>query len=104
MQGHVLETAQLWEPTRSKGAERRLGAVDQRTCHVITYKHFLSAGINMGMRTISSREFTRDIAGAKRAADQGPVFITDRGEPSYALLKIDDYYRLAGQAECPCST
>ena len=53
----------------------------------------------MGIRTISSREFTRDIAGAKRAAAEGPVLITDRGEPSYALLKIEDYYRLAGQAE-----
>jgi len=28
-----------------------------------------------------------------------PVFITDRGRPAYALLKIDDYYRLIGQEE-----
>jgi hypothetical protein len=33
----------------------------------------------------------------KRAAEQGPVFITDRGRPAYALLRIEDYYKLQGQ-------
>ena len=36
---------------------------------------------------------------AKRAAAAGPVFITDRGRPAFALLKIEDYYRLAGRQE-----
>jgi hypothetical protein len=27
------------------------------------------------------------------------VFITDRGRPAFALLKIDDYYRIAGKSE-----
>lgn len=52
----------------------------------------------MGMtvaKTFSSRDFTRDVAAAKRAAAEGPVFITDRGRPAYALLKIEDYYSLA---------
>jgi len=53
----------------------------------------------MSVHTLSSRDFTRDVSGAKRAAAQGPVFITDRGRPAYALLKIDDYYRLIGQEE-----
>ncbi len=53
----------------------------------------------MAVRTFSSRDFTRDVAAAKRAAAAGPVFITDRGRPAYALLKIDDYYRIAGQGE-----
>ena len=44
--------------------------------------------------TYSSREFTRDVAAAKRAAANGPVFITDRGEPAYALLTIEEYHRL----------
>lgn len=44
--------------------------------------------------TYSSREFTRDVAAAKRAAAHGPVFITDRGEPAYALLTIEEYHRL----------
>ena len=45
----------------------------------------------MPVHTFSSRDFTRDVSAAKRAATDGPVFITDRGRPAYALLKIDDY-------------
>jgi len=52
----------------------------------------------MTLTTVSSRDFARDLANAKRAADAGPVFVTDRGRPTYALLKIEDYYKLAGQA------
>jgi prevent-host-death family protein len=47
--------------------------------------------------TIPAREFARNLAGAKRAAQDGPVLITDRGEPTYALLRIEDYYRLTGR-------
>ncbi|MBM5825424.1 MAG: type II toxin-antitoxin system Phd/YefM family antitoxin [Cyanobacteria bacterium M_surface_10_m2_119] len=47
--------------------------------------------------TISSREFNQDAAGAKRAALDGPVFITDRGRPAHVLLSIDDYRRLSGE-------
>ena len=53
----------------------------------------------MSVHTYSSRNFTRDVGAAKRAAQAGPVFITDRGRPAFALLKIEDYYRLAGQQE-----
>ena len=44
--------------------------------------------------TYSSRDFTRDVAAAKRAAANGPVFITDRGAPAYALITIEEYHRL----------
>lgn len=53
----------------------------------------------MSIHTFSSRDFTRDVSAAKRAAVDGPVFITDRGRPAFALLKIDDYYRIAGESE-----
>jgi prevent-host-death family protein len=53
----------------------------------------------MTVHTYSSREFTRDVSAAKRAAVQGPVFITDRGRPAFALLKIEDYYELTGKQE-----
>ena len=53
----------------------------------------------MSALTYSSRDFTRDVSAAKRAAAQGPVFITDRGRPAFALLTIDDYHRLAGQGQ-----
>ena len=51
----------------------------------------------MSIHTVSSREFTREVSAAKKAATQGPVFITDRGRPAFALLKIDDYYKMAGR-------
>ncbi|WP_342132253.1 type II toxin-antitoxin system prevent-host-death family antitoxin [Hydrogenophaga sp. OTU3427] len=50
----------------------------------------------MAVHTFSSRDFTRDVSAAKRAAADGPVFITDRGRPAFALLKIEDYHRMAG--------
>ena len=53
----------------------------------------------MSVHTFSSRDFTRDVSAAKRAAANGPVFITDRGRPAYALLQIKDYNRLAGKSE-----
>ena len=53
----------------------------------------------MTVLTYSSRDFTRDVSAAKRAAAKGPVFITDRGRPAYALLTIEAYHRLAGQAQ-----
>ncbi len=53
----------------------------------------------MSIHTFSSRDFTRDVSAAKRAAVDGPVFITDRGKPAFALLKIDDYYRIVGEGQ-----
>ena len=53
----------------------------------------------MTIHTFSSRDFTREVSAAKRAAEDGPVFITDCGRPAFALLTIDDYYRIAGQTE-----
>lgn len=51
----------------------------------------------MPFTTLSSREFNQDASGAKKAANRGPVFITDRGKPAHVLLSIDDYQRLVGQ-------
>ena len=53
----------------------------------------------MSLNTYSSREFTRDVSAAKRAAERSPVIITDRGKPSYALLNIRDYYQLCGKQD-----
>lgn len=44
---------------------------------------------------MTSRAFNQDTGRAKKAAVQGPVIITDRGEPTYVLLSIEDYRRLA---------
>ena len=52
----------------------------------------------MGNHKFTSGNFTRSVSAVKRAALEGPVFITERGRPAFALLKIDDYYRMAGKA------
>lgn len=51
----------------------------------------------MSITTISSREFNQDAGGAKRAAEKGPVIITDRGRPAHVLLSIEEYQRLLGK-------
>ena len=50
----------------------------------------------MMVTTLTSREFNQDTSGAKKAASQGPVFITDRGRPAHVLLTMEDYLRLTG--------
>ena len=50
----------------------------------------------MSITTISSREFNQDAGGAKKAADKGPVVITDRGRPAHVLLSFEDYQKLLG--------
>ncbi|WP_028312339.1 type II toxin-antitoxin system Phd/YefM family antitoxin [Derxia gummosa] len=51
----------------------------------------------MSITTFSSREFNQDTSKAKKAALNGPVFITDRGRPAHVLLSITDYERLVGK-------
>jgi prevent-host-death family protein len=50
----------------------------------------------MTITTLSSREFNQDASGAKKAARNGPVFITDRGRPAHVLLTIEDYQQITG--------
>ncbi len=50
----------------------------------------------MSITTLSSREFNHDTSGAKKAARNGPVFVTDRGRPSHVLLTFEEYQRLTG--------
>jgi len=51
----------------------------------------------MTITTLSSRELNQDVTRAKRAAKNGPVFITDRGKPAHVLLSIEEYHRLTKQ-------
>jgi prevent-host-death family protein len=52
----------------------------------------------MTVTTVTGRQFDRDTGGAKKAARRGPVFITDRGQPAYVLLTIEEYHRLSGES------
>lgn len=49
--------------------------------------------------TITSREFNRDVSAAKRAAERGPVTITDHGRPSHVLLTVEEFERISGQQQ-----
>ena len=51
----------------------------------------------MTIHTLSSRELNQDLARAKRAALEGPVFITDRGRPAHVLMSYARYQELSGQ-------
>lgn len=50
----------------------------------------------MNFTTASSRQFNQDASGAKKAAQSGPVFITDRGKPTHVLMTIEQYRLLTG--------
>lgn len=47
--------------------------------------------MNVVSRIYSSRDFNQDVAGAKRAAREGPVIVTDRGEPAFVLMTHAEY-------------
>ena len=54
------------------------------------------------LTTVSSSAFNQDIGRAKRAAEAGPVVITDRGRPAFVLLRYEAYQKLAGKRPSIC--
>ena len=50
--------------------------------------------MSVARHTIAARAFNQDVSSAKRAADDGPVVITDRGRPAYVLMTHAEYMRL----------
>jgi prevent-host-death family protein len=50
----------------------------------------------MPSTTITSRQFNQDAGRAKKAAETGPVIITDRGRPAHVLLSFEAYRNLMG--------
>jgi len=51
----------------------------------------------MNITSLSSTEFNRWASEAKRAANNGPVFITDRGRPAHVLMSFEAYKQLTKQ-------
>jgi prevent-host-death family protein len=56
------------------------------------------------MKTVSSRDFNNDVAGAKRAAAVEPLFITDRGEPAFVLLSMEKFRELTRSGKSALDT
>lgn len=48
------------------------------------------------MTVISARTFNHSPSKVKAMAQEGPVFVTDRGRPTIVVLAVDDYERLTG--------
>lgn len=53
----------------------------------------------MAITTLSSREFNQETGRAKKAARNGPVFITDRGRPAHVLLSIKEYQEITSKGK-----
>lgn len=48
-------------------------------------------------QTMSSREFNQNTGRAKQATEDGPVLITDRGQPTHVLLRYEAYQALVAE-------
>ena len=48
----------------------------------------------MTVTSLSIQELGRDIAQAMKAAEEGPVFITEDGKPVHVLLTINMYHQI----------
>lgn len=48
----------------------------------------------MTITTLSSRQFNQDAGKAKKAAQAGPVFITNRGRPAHVLMTFGEYKKI----------
>jgi prevent-host-death family protein len=51
----------------------------------------------MSTTSLTSRELNHDVSKAKKAAETGPVVITDRGRPSHVLMTYSEFERLTGR-------
>ena len=56
-------------------------------------------GNQVNVTSITSREFNQDVSKAKRAAAEGPVFITDRGHAAHVLLTIEEYKKITDKGK-----
>jgi PHD/YefM family antitoxin component YafN of YafNO toxin-antitoxin module len=53
--------------------------------------------VHMVTTRLTSRELNHDVGRAKKAAEAGPVVITDRGRPSHVLMTYGEFERLTGK-------
>lgn len=51
------------------------------------------------MKYVSSREFNREPSRVKRAAANEDVIVTERGKPTLAIIRYEEYARLKGKPD-----
>jgi prevent-host-death family protein len=69
-------------------------------CSILLYSYVATSlhimEVVMTVTRISSRAFNQEVSRAKKAAEEGPVYITDRGNPAHVLLTFEAYKKLTG--------
>lgn len=52
----------------------------------------------MPVTTFTCRAFNRQLSQAKKATEQGVVYISDRGKPAHLLMTYEEYRKLSGDS------
>lgn len=50
----------------------------------------------MTITTVTSRELNHDISKVKKVCEVGPVYVTNRGEPTHVIMTFEEYQKLLG--------
>ena len=53
----------------------------------------------MTITTVTSRELNQDISKVKKVCEVGPVYVTNRGEPTHVMMTFAEYQKLIGNNE-----
>jgi len=53
----------------------------------------------MTITTVTSRELNQDISKVKKVCEVGPVYVTNRGEPTHVMMTFEEYQKLVGNQE-----
>ena len=82
----------IFQNYSAKRAPSRHDATVLRALQILNYsviRRYVPTGrLHMGTISLTSRELNHDVGRAKKAAEMGPVVITDRGRPSHVLMTV----------------
>ena len=53
----------------------------------------------MTITTVTSRELNQDISKVKKVCEVGPVYVTNRGEPTHVMMTFEEYQKLVGNQQ-----
>ncbi|MCF6288276.1 MAG: type II toxin-antitoxin system Phd/YefM family antitoxin [Proteobacteria bacterium] len=53
----------------------------------------------MTITTVTSRELNQDISKVKKVCEAGPVYVTNRGNPTHVMMTFDEYQKLVGNSK-----
>ena len=53
----------------------------------------------MTITTVTSRELNQDIIKVKKVCVVGPVYVTNRGEPTHVMMSFEEYQKYASKLD-----